>query len=479
MSDSAILAAGLAFLVPLGYALIAVGGLPEERARQAALGTLAALGLATLGYLALGFALQFGGIGLVINQPGYDGLVWEWSALGVMWGTGWGMAGLTGWGLTGAASTPEAYALALANLPWVATAALIPLVALRGRIPSWATGLLGLLGGAIIYPLAANWIWGGGWLANLGANLNQGHGFVDAGGSGLVHLLGGAMALAGILVFLPRRARPRPGQPAPLPPVHLPILAVFGAGLLMAGNLAWILANPLLSRPTLPLTQMALNCFVAAAAGGLLPLLYTWFVAGAPDPLMASRGVAAGSIAILAGAPFVPPWAAMIIGLTMGFVVLLAIFFADRLIRLDDPTAACTVHGLAGALGVLAVAVFADGRSGAGWNGTGLATYLGVAHQGVTGMLAAAGFQPDWPAQFQAQAVGVATLALFGFFGAWLVLAPPAMFLSLLARPRAARPAPDQAPTPAPVLDAELESAELPEPALPTLEDNQEPVPAL
>ncbi|MGC8780698.1 MAG: hypothetical protein ACP5UQ_07520, partial [Anaerolineae bacterium] len=145
---------GLAFLVPLGYALIAAGGLPEARARHAALSLLAAMGLGLLGYVAVGFALQFGGVGLIHERPGYEALIWEWSALGPMWGAGWGMAGLAGWGLTGAAATAGAYALALANLPWVTTAAAIPLISLRGRIPAWASGLIGLAVGAFIYPIA-------------------------------------------------------------------------------------------------------------------------------------------------------------------------------------------------------------------------------------------------------------------------------------------------------------------------------------
>jgi Amt family ammonium transporter len=205
MFETSLLTVGLAFLVPLGYALIAVAGLDEGRARHAALSALAALALALLGYVAVGFALQFGGVGLAYSLPGLEGLIWEWSALGTTWGTGWGMAGLVGWGLTGPAAAAGAYHLALANLPWVATAALIPMACLRGRIPAWASGLIGLLMGALIYPLAGNWIWGGGWLANLGSNLGLGHGLVDAGGSGLVHLLGAAATLAGILVRCPRR----------------------------------------------------------------------------------------------------------------------------------------------------------------------------------------------------------------------------------------------------------------------------------
>lgn len=438
MSDQTTLAFGLAFCVPIGYALIAAGGLPSDRARHAAVSFFAALGLAAVGYLAVGFALQFGGIGLVYDRPGFEGLIWEWSALGPTWGPGWGMAGLAGWGLAGAAATAAARGLALASLPWVVTATMIPLVALRGRIPAWATVLLGLLTGALFYPLAGNWLWGGGWLANLGGNLGLGHGLVDAGGGGSVHLLAAAITLAGLLVFLPRKPRAeRVGEPEPLPAAHLPLLALLGAGLLLVGSLAWTVNNPLLDRPTVEGARIALNSALAAAAGALLSLAYTWLVAGRPDPLMAARGLAAASVAIAAAAPFCAPWAALLAGGLVGLLIPFAVYLVDRVLRWDDPTAVLSVHGLGGALGLLVVGLLADGAAGAGWNGVGARVYLGVARQGVTGLLAASGFQPDFPAQLQAQGVGLATLALFGFFGAWLFLAPPAVLLHLL-QPRTA-----------------------------------------
>ena len=171
---------------------------------------------------------------------------------------------------------------------------------------------------------------------------------------------------------------------------------------------------------------------LAAAAGALVALAYTWLVAGKPDPLMAARGLAAALVATAAFAPFVPPWGALAVGAVAGLLTPLAIFTVDRLLRWDDPAAVLTVHGLGGALGLVALGIFADGKAGAGWNGVGVDSYLGVAGQGVTGLLAAAGYQPDWPAQMQAQGVGLAALALFGFFVAWVLLAPPAILLHLL-----------------------------------------------
>jgi Amt family ammonium transporter len=238
-----------------------------------------------------------------------------------------------------------------------------------------------------------------------------------------------------MIVFLSRRSRPVVAdQPAPLPPVHLPLLAVVGAGLLVTGGLAWTIANPLLDLNGLDLSRLALNSVLAAAAGAFMPLCYTRFVAGRADPLMATRGLAAGTVSLAAGAPFVAPWAALAIGGAAGLLIPLVVYLVDHVLRWDDPTAVLPVHGLGGALGLLSVGLFADGLAGQGWNGVGAHSYLGVIGQGVTGLLAAPGYRPDWPGQMQAQIVGLAALTLLGFFAAWLLFVPPALLARLLQR---------------------------------------------
>lgn len=449
MSEPPLLTLGLAFLLPIGYALIGASGLPHDRARSGTVAFLAALGVAVAGYVITGFALQYGGLGLVHELPGYDGLIWEWSALGVTWGSGWGMAGLTGWLLSGAAATAAARALALANLPMVLLAALIPVMALRGRIPGWAVALLGFLMGALIYPVAGNWIWGGGWLANLGSNLGLAHGFADPAGAGLVNLLGASVALAGLLVFVPRRPRVASDDPVPLPAATFPLLSLLGVGLLFAGLAPWLNANPLVAGQ-FELQRALLNAITAAAGAALFSIGYTWLVAGRPDPLMGSRAVGAAVAASLAAAPFVPVWGGLVLGALLGLLTPVVIFAFERVLRWDDPTAALTIHGMGGVLGLLAVGLLADGTAGAGWNGIGASEYLRVAGQGVTGLLAAAGRRPDFPLQLQAQLVGGAALILFGFFIAWLVLAPLATAVFVL-RPRTTGPETVAAPLPEPV----------------------------
>ena len=266
-----LLAAAVAFLVPVGLVFMGVAGLPAERAWGAALGALGALAVAGMAYYAVGFALQFGGIGLTYPHPELRNLVWEWSPLATDWGIGWGAAGLSGWFLSGE-MTALNYALFLSHLPWVFTVALLPAVALRGRAPAQVGLLLGLILGGLVYPLAGNWVQGGGWLSALGRNLQLGHGFVDVGGAGTVFLLTAAFGLAVVTLWIPRRSRSAPG-PAQLPADYQPLLTVTGALFVMAGAIGWLWANPLqmTALDNLALMRGSVNLLLAAAAGVLSP----------------------------------------------------------------------------------------------------------------------------------------------------------------------------------------------------------------
>jgi len=413
-----LLAGCLAFLIPVGFTLLASGGMSEEKAVPTAMIGLAATWLALAGYLACGFALQFGGIGLVSDLPNLKGLIWEWSPLDVTWGTGWGTLGLKGFFLQKGADTPIAYALFFSQLPLVITASLIPLLTLRKRAKSLVLVLGALLIAAVLYPSVGNWVWGGGWLANLGLNLELGHGFIDFAGSGMVHLLGGVIALGGIVALGFRSENTR--EPARMPPVQLPLLAILGSLLLLVGWLGLIFSNPLyMSNEGLPASLIAVNVVLAAGGGALVAMLYTWFATGGADVLMAARGLAAGLVAISAAGPFVPPWAALIIGAVAGLLLPLGIYFVEYLLRLDDPAAAIATHGLSGLWGLLALAIFADGRYGVGWNRVGAEGYLGIAGQGVSGYFVAPGFQLDLPNQLYAQVVGIATITIVAFVSAW------------------------------------------------------------
>ncbi|MCP4165766.1 MAG: hypothetical protein GY759_07710 [Chloroflexi bacterium] len=418
-----LLAAALSFLIPWGVALVAAGGLTATQARQMMLTPLAAYALAILGYAFTGFAIHYGGIGLKIDHPDLAALIWEWSALSEEWGVTWGMAGLAGFWLQGA-STRLGYLLLISTLPWATTATLLPMMVLRGRAPAAAVALVGALTAAVAYPLIGNWVQGGGWLANLGFNLGLGHGYVDFGGATLF-LMGGGVALAGILAFLVRR--PGHGGRVVLPPVHLPLLAVLGAGLIIAGSTGWLVSWPLIDWSQVDAVIIVGNALLAAAAGAAIPLLYTWFFAGHPDPLMAARGVAAGWVAVLAGVPFYPAGAALLIGASAGLLMVLTMYFIDHVARLEDVGGVLAMLGVPALWGILAVGLFASGTAGAGYNAIGADQYMGIVGQGVAGLRVAQGYIADWPGQMQAQLAGVAVIFLLSFLLTSLLAVPMAL----------------------------------------------------
>jgi Amt family ammonium transporter len=433
-----LLGSALGFLVPVGVALIAASGTPEKEAASMGLSFLLALGLAAFGYLACGFAFQFGGVGIVSDSPGLRGLIWEWSPLDVTWGTGWGAVGLKGYFLAGPAATPESHALFFSQLSLVTTAVLVPVLALRRRTPFFVPVLGGLLMSVVIYPLAGNWALGGGWLANLGHNLGLGHGYADFAGGGLTNLLAATVALAGLVAFGLKRPSEQAGPPlpegiesesyVPMPAAHLPLLAILGSLLLFIGWLGLSFGNPLIGVSALGTGQfspavVAVNLALAAAGGATLAVMYSWFTTGAPDVLMSPRGALAGLVAVSAGAAFIPAWAALLLGSLAGLLLPLAHYFVERVLRLDDAPAALAAHGLPALVGLLAVGLFADGRYGQGWNGVGISEYLGVAGQGVSGLWTATGFQTGWPGQFQAQLAGVIAVLVLAFVLGWLLFA--------------------------------------------------------
>lgn len=434
----------LAFWVPVGLALIAIGTAREERAERVATTALLALAAAAIGYFACGFALQFGGAAFVSGMPGLKGLTAEWSPLDLTWGPGWGVVGLRGFFLQAEAYNQDAYLLFLSHLPAVMTAVLVTLLALSEHLKGMQLLAVGLLVSGLIYPLFGNWVWGGGWLSNLGANLQLGHGFVDLAGSATVFLLGTLVAVAAFLLIKPRR--PVEEGPAKLPPIHFPLLMVLGALFAVIGWPGLVLGNALLQEQVV-LSLVLVNLMLAAAGGALLVSLYTWFVTNRPDALATGRGAVAGLVGASAACGFVPAWAALLIGAAGGGLLLLGLYISEQVLRLDDPSGSAATFGLPGVWGILAPAIFADGRWGAGWNGVGGQEYLGIAGQGISGLLVAAGYQPAGPSQLQAQLVGLGALVVVSLLltllifraGIWLsAAAQRAQAVQLAASPEAA-----------------------------------------
>jgi Amt family ammonium transporter len=249
----------------------------------------------------------------------------------------------------------------------------------------------------IIYPLYANWVWGGGWLSQLGNNFGLGHGHVDFAGSSVVHMTGGVCALVGAWVLGPRLGKyNEDGTANAIPGHHIP-MAVVGTLILAFG---WFGFNPgsTLAGTDLRIAVVAVNTMLASAAGGLSGAIYMWIKYGKPDLSMSCNGLLAGLVAITAPCAFVTAPAAVLIGLVAGALCCFTVFFLDRKIRVDDPVGAVAVHGANGAWGVLALGLFADGKYGDGFNGV-----KGT----VTGLLYGDA------SQFLAQVIGTVTNIVF------------------------------------------------------------------
>jgi Amt family ammonium transporter len=273
----------------------------------------------------------------------------------------------------------------------------------------------GLFCGAIYYPLFGAWTWGGGWLNQLGNNLELGFGYVDFAGSGVVHAVGGAAALAGALVLGPRIGKyGADGKPRTLAAHSIP-LALTGTFILLFGWFGFNAASTF-AATDVRFAMVAVNTMLAAAVGATAAMFYAMRRLGKPDPGMMANGMLAGLVAITAPCAFVQPWAACVIGLIAGCLVIEAILFFEKR-GIDDPVGAISVHGVCGIFGVLAVGLFASGDYGAGWN---LTTKGDAADAtGVTGLF----YSLDLGLrQLAAQAIGALVICTVIFGVAYLFL---------------------------------------------------------
>ena len=361
-----LLAAALGLLTPWGISKL----LSEKKDTPLhGLTPLLALLMAVIGYAATGFALHFGGIGILIDHPDVSKLVWEWTPLRGNQAALWGVAGWAGFGMN-AAETPLAAMLFISTLPLVMTTTMLTMIALGKQSGRMILLLFAAIVPLFLAPLAGNWTQAGGWLMHLDASMGAGAGFLDFGGASFLILAGG-VALAAMLA-----ARGGPAQSSNEAPS-----LTWGTGLLLAGGIGWLIASPLhLWLATSPV-QVALNALLAAAAGGFVTLLYGWFISEAPDPAWTGRGLLGGWVSILALADIITPWQALLVGAVAAWLLILADYFIENLLDWRDPGAIFTTIGLPAVWGVLAAGVFAP-----------------------------------MPGQFKAQALGVAALFLLAFF---------------------------------------------------------------
>ncbi|HZY43321.1 MAG TPA: hypothetical protein VFF70_01105 [Anaerolineae bacterium] len=414
----------LAYLLPIGALLVAWGGWTDDRSRENAASALLIIAIAVIAYAAIGFAFQFGGVGLRPDAPiGLRGLDRMWSPVSTA-NNPWGVIGLEGFLLnaqsTASGDTALLFALFLHQLPIVITTTLIPALTLAGRVRNFTLVIIASITATIIVPIASMWSWGNGWLSTLGSAVNFGHGFIDPGGASAAFFAAGMITLASLIALKIRRIST---EPIELPHLIAPLRSIFGAIVLGLGWLAWLLTDPFLqANRSIDLSFAASNILLGAAAATLFSFAYSWFTTGKPNALLTSRSAMGGFIALAASAAFVPTWAAIVIGGIAGLLTPIAIFVIDRL-QLDDSSGSIATAGLAGLWSLISIGFLADGTYGAGWNNVGVKEYLGAAGQGVTGLLAKANLQND-PGQMSAQITGLLAIGLFAFVMSWLFIRP-------------------------------------------------------
>ena len=408
-----VVGAALVVFMQAGFAMVETGFCRSKHAAHVVSTNFMIFGLGFVGYFLVGYAFMFGGFSLP-GVFGFDAAVGSplisignWTFL---WDGPFALKGLGG-----PQSTASIAAFFLYMVAFMDTTATIPTGAMAERW-KWNSFVgWGLFCGAIYYPLFGAWTWGGGWLSQLGNNIGLGFGYVDFAGSGVVHAVGGVAGLAGALVLGPRIGKfDKTGKPKALLGHNIP-MAMFGTFILLFGWFGFNAASTF-SATDIQFATVAANTALAAAFGSVAALLWVGRRSGKPDPSMLVNGMLAGLVAITAPCAFVQPWAAALIGVLAGVIVIEAVWFIENTLKIDDPVGAIAVHGVCGIFGVLAVGIFSDGGYGSGWNATVSSATDG---HGVTGILYDFGLGAR---QLGSQAIGALVICTvifgvaYGFF---------------------------------------------------------------
>jgi ammonium transporter, Amt family len=324
-----LVAAALVFFMQAGFAMVEAGFTRAKNAINIMMKNLMDFSMGTLAFWALGFGLMFGA-----------------SSSGWLGTSGFFLSDFT------VGSDPWVLAFWMFQVVFAATAATIVSGAMAERTKFSSYMIYSVFICGIIYPVFGGWAWGGlfhgsGWLEKLG--------FIDFAGSTVVHSVGGWAALAGAIVLGPRIGKyTKDGKVRPILGHNLP-LAALGVFILWLG---WFGFNPgSTTAASKDIAMIFVNTNLAAAAGAILAMLTSWMRIGKPDVGMSLNGALAGLVAITAGCANVTPLSAVIIGAIAGIIVVLAVFFFDK-IKVDDPVGAVSVHGVNGAWGTLAAGLF-------------------------------------------------------------------------------------------------------------------------
>ncbi len=329
------LGAILVYFMQAGFALVETGFTRAKNAGNICMKNMMDFVLGSLFFFILGFPLMFGNnIGGILGGSGFFNPYSLADSDGIFNGL------------------PIAVFM-IFHTVFCATAATIVSGAMAERTKFSSYLIYSACISVFIYPITGHWIWGGGWLSSIG--------FHDFAGSTAVHMVGGICALVGAKIVGPRVGKyNEDGTPNAIPGHNIP-LGVLGVFILW---FCWFGFNcGSTTAATTTLGDIAMTTNLAAAASTLVTLLFTWKRYGKPDVSMTLNGSLAGLVAITAGCDVVTPYEAMIIGAIAGFVVVLAIEFIDKVVKIDDPVGAVGVHGCCGLLGTLLTGVFGEGVS--------------------------------------------------------------------------------------------------------------------
>jgi ammonium transporter, Amt family len=328
-----IVAAVLVFFMQAGFAMVEAGFTRAKSAGNIMMKNLMDASLGGLAFWAVGFGLMFG------------------ASKGVFGGSHFFLAELD----NASGDGQWGYTFWMFQVVFAATAATIVSGAMAERTKFAGYLCYSFLITMLIYPVFGHWAWGnlligdnpGAWIANLG--------FIDFAGSTVVHSVGGWAALAGALVLGPRMGRFGKDGKVRAIPGHSLTLAALGVFILFVG---WFGFNP--GSTTVAdgsISRIAVNTFLAACMGAIGAMVTSWTKFGKPDISMSLNGCLAGLVAITAPCYSVTPLGAVLIGAIAGPVVVFSVMFFDKL-KIDDPVGAISVHGVCGAWGTIAAALF-------------------------------------------------------------------------------------------------------------------------
>lgn len=320
-----LVAAFLVFLMQAGFGMVEAGFIRAKNSCNILMKNFLDFCMASLGFFIFGYAIMFGE-----GNP---------------------LFGAKGWFLEGAASGADVplYAFWLFQAVFCGAAATIVAGGMAERMKFPAYLMYSFLISAFVYPIVGHWIWGGGWLAELG--------FTDFAGSTVVHATGGWAAFIGTIILGPRIGKYRSdGSPKAITGHNIP-LASLGVFVLWFGWFGFNPGSTLGVGDGTSIARIAINTNLAAAAAAITAMGVVWIKFSKPDLSMTMNGALAGLVAITAPCAFVSPKAAVLIGLVAGVLVVYGVLLLDRL-RVDDPVGAVAVHGVNGLWGTLAVGIF-------------------------------------------------------------------------------------------------------------------------